>query len=172
MASAHLSIENVLFVCKLTTNHAILEFSEPITKWLCTRGTSCCSIVMIMHGTLSIFYAVKLMATYLPWVRRPVAHAAERVYRASLIWSDTRTTQAPLTGVDDPSNGSALETCIHVIPHQLSFHNKNNRNQIKELKGNGPVRLAGKRLMLICCERKTLLFRWNGTADKFKRTGP
>jgi hypothetical protein len=27
-----------------------------------------------------------------------------------------------------------------------------------------------KRLMLICCERKTLLFRWNGTSGKFKRT--
>ena len=29
-----------------------------------------------------------------------------------------------------------------------------------------------KRLMLICCERKTLLFRWNGMTDKFKRTVP
>jgi hypothetical protein len=27
-----------------------------------------------------------------------------------------------------------------------------------------------KRLMLIYCERKTLLFRWNSTANKFKRT--
>jgi hypothetical protein len=26
-------------------------------------------------------------------------------------------------------------------------------------------------LMLICCERKTLLFRLKGTTDKFKRTG-
>ena len=25
--------------------------------------------------------------------------------------------------------------------------------------------------MLICCERKILLFRWNGTTDKFKRIG-
>ena len=27
-------------------------------------------------------------------------------------------------------------------------------------------------LMLICCERKTLLFHENGMADKFKRTWP
>jgi hypothetical protein len=25
-------------------------------------------------------------------------------------------------------------------------------------------------LMMICCERKILLFCWNGTTDKFKRT--
>jgi hypothetical protein len=28
MAFVHLSFENVLLVCKLTTNHAILEFHE------------------------------------------------------------------------------------------------------------------------------------------------